>query len=114
VLFVDDLVDAMLLARDARDRVAGRVFNVGGGPDNTTSLLELVDLIEEITCERPVLRFAEERQGDQRYYVSDTTALRKALGWRPRVGVAEGVEDLHRWLVHERAPVLRLVQARTP
>jgi CDP-paratose 2-epimerase len=114
VLFVDDLVEAMLLARERRERVAGRAFNVGGGPDNTTSLLELVDLIEDVTGERPALQFAEERPGDQRYYVSDTGALGAALGWRPRVSMEEGVEELHRWLVGERTPARRLVRARTP
>jgi CDP-paratose 2-epimerase len=101
VLYVEDLVEAMLLARGQ----AGRAFNVGGGADSTTSLLELVDLIEELHGERPSLRFAEERPGDQRWYVSDTRALRRATGWRPRVGVTEGVTELYRWLVGTREPV---------
>src|SRR6185437_10730839 len=45
VLFVDDLVDAFLLARKHMDRIYGQAFNIGGGPANTLSLLELVDLI---------------------------------------------------------------------
>jgi CDP-paratose 2-epimerase len=105
VLYVDDLVDAMLLARDNAGLLAGRAFNIGGGPDSTTSLLELVDLIDELHGERPELAFAEERQGDQRYYVSDARAFRQATGWRPRVGVAEGVAELYRWLVEAREPV---------
>jgi CDP-paratose 2-epimerase len=109
ILFVDDLVDAMLLARDRVDELAGRPFNIGGGPDSTTSLLELVDLIGEVAGERPRVRFAEERPGDQRYYVSDTSAFRAATGWQPRVGVAEGVEELWRWLVDARRP--RVAQA---
>jgi CDP-paratose 2-epimerase len=103
VLFVDDLVDAVLRARDDADAIAGRAFNVGGGPDNTTSLLELVDLIGDLHGDRPEVTFAEERPGDQRYYVSDPRALERATGWRPRVGVAEGVEELYRWLTDTRA-----------
>jgi CDP-paratose 2-epimerase len=104
VLFVDDLVDAMLAARDRRHELAGRAFNIGGGPDNTTSLLELVELIAELTGRPPALRFARERQGDQRYYVSDTSAFRAATGWHPDIGVGEGVEELYRWLTAVREP----------
>jgi CDP-paratose 2-epimerase len=104
VLFVDDLLDAMLAARDRRDELAGRAFNIGGGPDNTVSLLELVELIGELTGRPPGLAFAAERQGDQRYYVSDTSAFRAATGWEPVTGVEEGVDELYRWLAAVREP----------
>ena len=107
VLHVDDLVTAMLAARDQAGELAGAAFNVGGGPDATTSLLELVDLIEELADRRPELRFAHERPGDQRWYVSDTRRFRAATGWRPLVGVEEGVEALHRWLEDSRGPARR-------
>ncbi len=98
VLFADDLVEAMLRARDSAGTLAGRAFNIGGGPDSTTSLLELVDLIAELHGARPALDYAEERQGDQRWYVSDTRAFGAATGWQPQVDVVEGVEGLYRWL----------------
>src|SRR3954452_7591069 len=104
VLFVDDLVEAMLGAIGEAPRLAGTAFNVGGGPENTTSLLELLDLIAYLTGERPRVTFAAERLGDQRYYVSDTRRLERELGWRPRVGVEEGVAALHGWLAASRAP----------
>jgi CDP-paratose 2-epimerase len=53
---------------------------------------------------RPRVRYGEERPGDQRYYVSDTRKLRKAIGWQPRVGVAEGVGELYRWLAETHSP----------
>jgi CDP-paratose 2-epimerase len=109
VLHVDDLVQAFLLAREGIGELSGRAFNVGGGADSMLSLLELVDLIEELHGTRPPLRFAAERLGDQRWYVSDTTALRKATGWAPEIGVAEGVEDLYRWLA--AAPAIEAVTA---
>jgi CDP-paratose 2-epimerase len=109
VLFADDLVDAMLCARDHAGELAGRAFNIGGGPDSTTSLLELVDLIGELHGERPPLLSAEERHGDQRYYVSDSSAFRVATGWRPEVGVGDGVEELYRWLT--AAPAVRAARA---
>jgi CDP-paratose 2-epimerase len=99
VLFVDDLVDAFLLAQAHMPKISGRAFNVGGGPGNVISLLELLDMIERLhDGRRPDARFGAWRPGDQRYYVSDLTRLREATGWRPTVGVEEGVRRLNDWL----------------
>jgi CDP-paratose 2-epimerase len=102
ILFVDDLVDAMVGAVTKADVLAGSAFNVGGGADNTISLLELLDLIEDLDGARPLVRYGRERPGDQRYYVSDTRKLQRALGWQPRVGVAEGIGALYEWLSAKR------------
>jgi CDP-paratose 2-epimerase len=98
ILFADDLVRAFLLVRDRIGDIAGRAFNIGGGLRNTISLLELLDLIEELQGARPPVSFAEARVGDQRWYVSDTTRLRAATGWSPQIGIEEGIPALHRWL----------------
>jgi CDP-paratose 2-epimerase len=104
ILFIEDLVDAFLLAQRHMDRHAGTAFNIGGGAANTTSLLELLDLIEELHGERPDVAFQEWRTGDQRYYVSDTRRFQAATGWRPRVGVEAGVARLYEWLLETRRP----------
>lgn len=113
VLFVDDLMDAFLLTEQRVDTLAGQAFNIGGGPANTTSLLELVDMIGDLHGERPDLRFDAWRTGDQRYYVSDTRAFGAATGWWPKHGVAEGVEQLYQWLVSSRVRPLGGVLATT-
>ncbi|HYO84769.1 MAG TPA: NAD-dependent epimerase/dehydratase family protein [Bryobacteraceae bacterium] len=97
-LFADDLVEALLLASSRSDSLSGCAFNIGGGVDRTISLLELVDLIEHAGGQRPRVRFEDWRVGDQRYYVSDTSAFTAATGWTPRVSVAEGVSRLFGWL----------------
>jgi CDP-paratose 2-epimerase len=103
ILFVDDLVDAFLAARDRPRDVAGRAFNVGGGAANTVSLLELLDLIGELGGARPRVAHDAWRLADQRWYVSDPSALHAAVGWAPQVGVREGVTRLHAWLASQRA-----------
>jgi CDP-paratose 2-epimerase len=104
VLFVEDLVEAMLRAGDDIHALAGSAFNIGGGPANSTSLLELIDRIEALQ-DRPVdVRFEAWRKGDQRWYVSDPRAFADRTGWTPRVPVAEGVERLHAWLSEHRTP----------
>ncbi|HYE33874.1 NAD-dependent epimerase/dehydratase family protein [Methylocaldum sp.] len=99
VLFVEDLVRALRLAGDNIDRLRGQVFNIGGGPAKTTSLIELVDLIEELHGRRPELEFAPWRTGDQKYYVSDTRKLNRAAGWQPEVTVRDGVAATYEWLL---------------
>ncbi len=98
VLFVDDLVDAMVFAQEQIDQVRGRAFNIGGGPQNTLSLLQLIDQIQDLAGTRPLLEFEDWRVGDQRYYVSDTSAFSAATGWTQRVPLREGIEHLYNWL----------------
>jgi len=99
VLFVEDLVDAMLLAHEHIEDTAGDAFNMGGGPGRTISLMELMDLIADVTGERPVFALEPWRPADQRYYVSSTSRFERLTGWRARVGVRQGVERLLSWLM---------------
>ncbi|HET7587123.1 MAG TPA: NAD-dependent epimerase/dehydratase family protein [Gammaproteobacteria bacterium] len=117
VLFVDDLVAAFLLAENQVDELAGQAFNIGGGPGNAISLLELIDLIDKLNGASPRLDFAAWRTGDQPYYVSDTSRFGAATGWRPRVDMRDGIARLHAWLngIHPDArPRRRSRQAVTP
>lgn len=98
ILFIEDLVDAFLLAQAEMPRVSGNAFNIGGGPHNTISLIELLDLMEELHGTRPEIRTGAWRPGDQRYYVSDFSKMKNATGWSPKVDVREGVRRLYDWL----------------
>jgi len=95
VLFIDDLIDAMIIAHDRIHHIAGEAFNIGGGPERSMSLLELVNLIEKLERRRAHVQFETWREGDQRYYVSDTRKFHTATGWAPRTSVADGVSALH-------------------
>jgi CDP-paratose 2-epimerase len=100
ILFVDDLVDAFLAALNHIEAVAGSAFNIGGGAENTISLLELLALIERIHGSKPETEFELWRPADQQYYVSDIRRFSNQTGWSPKVRVSEGIERLHRWLIH--------------
>jgi CDP-paratose 2-epimerase len=80
------------------DTAGGHIFNLGGGADNSISLLELIDLITELTGHAVSYGFADWRPGDQPWYVSDTAALSSAVGWRPRTPLAAGLIALKHWL----------------
>ena len=102
ILYVDDLIQAFLIAEARAGEFAGRAFNIGGGPDNAVSLLDVIDLLATVRDEAPPVRYEPWRPGDQRYYVSDHSAFTRATGWRPSVTPAEGVRLLHSWLLTER------------
>ncbi|MBZ0159599.1 MAG: GDP-mannose 4,6-dehydratase [bacterium] len=98
ILFIDDLIDGYLAAIDRIDQVSGVTFNIGGGPENTLSLLELLEMLGEHSGRAVVHSFEDWRPGDQPVYVSDIRRAAELLSWRPRVGVKEGFERLHSWV----------------
>ncbi len=105
VLFIDDLVEALLLAWRQMSVLRGRAFNIGGGSRHTVSLRELIAMIGRLReGDVPKTRFAPWRPGDQRYYVSGIDAFSKLTGWQPRVDVETGVERLYRWLLAQPRP----------
>jgi CDP-paratose 2-epimerase len=99
ILFVEDLVNAMRLAHGCIEETAGEAYNIGGGPANTISLLELLECIHDITGDRPAFDVEPWRPADQRYYVSDTRKFEEQTGWRARVPARQGIERLLSWLV---------------
>jgi CDP-paratose 2-epimerase len=103
ILDVRDAVDAYYQAWRNIEKVAGTAFNLGGGPANAVSLLQLVEVIREVTSRDVDLDFENWRQGDQRWYVSDASKARAALGLSTPLGWREGVAQLAQWLESERS-----------
>jgi CDP-paratose 2-epimerase len=101
-LFVEDLVDALVLAHERMPCLAGRAFNIGGGPAQAVSLLELLDLVGERLGTPPPYDLEPWRPADQRYYVSNTARFTAATGWRPSTPVREGLDRLLAWLLDSR------------
>jgi CDP-paratose 2-epimerase len=97
LLYVADLVNAMLLAQARIGEISGEAFNIGGGVANAASLLEVLEIIERLRG-RCQVEFDAWRPSDQRYYVSDTRKFQAATGWQPEVSVAHGIERMYAWL----------------
>jgi CDP-paratose 2-epimerase len=87
------------------NRISGNAFNMGGGVKNTISLVELLELIEDVSGKKPKIIKDDWRPSDQKYYVSDFKKFANATGWSPKVNTAKGVERLYNWL-SENAPVM--------
>jgi CDP-paratose 2-epimerase len=98
VLHVADLIDAYDAAIARIDSVSGRIYNLGGGPQNTLSLLELVALLEKRYERKLEVSFGDWRPGDQRIFVAGIAKAARELGWRPRIDVSHGLEQLCDWI----------------
>jgi len=100
LLWVDDLIGAYR-AFLGSNHTHG-VFNMGGGPENTLSLLELLALLETRASDISVT-YADWRPSDQKVYVSNIDKARQKLGWKPHITPQEGVERLAAWVAANRS-----------
>lgn len=109
VLCVDDLVRAFEAARQNIETTRTEVYNVGGGPENSISLLELMDEIALLTGRPMECVFNNRRVGDQLVYVTDHSKIQRDTGWKPDIGVKKTLrllqefwEENHRVLAKRR------------
>jgi CDP-paratose 2-epimerase len=99
VLHIEDLLDAYDLAVANIDKVTGKVFNIGGGPDNTLSVwYEFGPLLENLIGEKIPVSWNDWRPGDQPVYISDIRNANRDLGWEPRIDPRAGIEQLYIWV----------------
>lgn len=96
VLYVDDLVRAFdAFLSDPADKPA--VYNIGGGQQRSTSLLETLERLSEMTGRDPTVTYEGWREGDQRVYVTDITRVREVLDWEPEIDLETGIERYIDW-----------------
>jgi len=98
ILFIDDLLNAYDCAFEAGDRAVGRAYNIGGGPGNVLSLLELIAYIEKRQNGKLPFDFSDWRPGDQKVFVSDIRRAQTELGWTPQVDCECGLGLLYDWV----------------
>jgi CDP-paratose 2-epimerase len=97
ILHVSDLVRAFKAVLFRGGKSGGEVFNIGGGVENTISLLELVGILGDSVGSSIELRFGPWRDGDQRVYVSDIRKAMRQLDWSPQVVPSAGIARLLEW-----------------
>lgn len=98
VLHVRDLIEAFDRAVERIAVCCGQAYNLGGGPGNAISLLELISRLEAMLDRAIPLTFGDWRPGDQRVYISDIRKARRDLGWEPRITIDDGLKDLRDWV----------------
>jgi CDP-paratose 2-epimerase len=99
ILHVDDLCRLVLHQIERIDDLAGRTFNVGGGPEVSVSLRELTSLCREHTGSTiPIASETADRPADIRVYLSDNSRVHAATQWRPEKDCPAIVDDICRWI----------------
>jgi CDP-paratose 2-epimerase len=96
VLFVSDLINAFDAFINSNHKQ--EVFNIGGGLFNSLSLIELLDLLEELTGKRSHISYDSWRPSDQKVYISDISRAKEELNWQPEIQPRAGVQRLVDWI----------------
>jgi CDP-paratose 2-epimerase len=102
VLHVDDLLHAYESVIRAPEKIAAEAFNVGGGPGQILSLIDLIGMLERRLGRKVPVKWDDWRPGDQQVYISDIRKLDRLLGWKPEIGVEAGITQLIDWVAQNR------------
>ena len=101
ILHVKDLMHVYDLAVANISHVTGKVFNIGGGQDNTLSIwTEFSPILEQIMGTKIKVSWGDWRPGDQPIYISDIRSASRELGWEPTISPSAGVRELYNWVIN--------------
>ena len=98
ILYVDDCVDLYIKASQRIDKIKGNVFNIGGGINNSFSLLELFKFLEKELNIDMMFSNLPERKSDQKIFVADITKANNLIDWRPKILKENGIRKLIKWI----------------
>lgn len=112
LLHPDDLFHAIELQLESLERLSGDTFNLGGGQEGSTSLLELTTLCQEASGRSvPMASEPTSASVDIPFYVSDSAKAKRTFQWQPQRSVRDIVQDIHGWLDRERVRLAPLFGA---
>ena len=100
ILHADDVVRLYFTAAENKDRLAGQVFNIGGGISQSLSLLELFAMLEDKCGVKLGYTQLPPRLSDQKVFVADNTKITALTGWKPEISASEGISRMLKWLDH--------------
>ncbi len=98
VLHADDMKRLYAQAIKHIENAKGQAFNIGGGIQNSLSLVELFALLEDILKLRLHYTKLPARESDQRVFIADISKAKKLLQWQPAIDLREGIESMLNWL----------------
>lgn len=98
LLFSEDLVRCYHMAAEAIEKTKGQVYNIGGGAENSLSLLELFALLEDALGIKMKFEVTPWRAREQKVFIADTAKAERDFGWTPQVSSREGLTRLLKWI----------------
>ncbi len=99
ILHVDDLVDLIDLQIHEIEKFSGKIYNVGGGLQNSASLQEMTAICEKITGNKITIGSeTQTRPADLRMFVTDNSLIEKEIGWKPKKSVETVFTDIFHWI----------------
>jgi CDP-paratose 2-epimerase len=98
IAYASDMIDLYLKASTKIEDIKGQAFNVGGGMNNSSSLLELFSFLEnELDVKMEYIQLPV-RESDQRVFVADLTKAKELIGWEPKVSKEDGIRKMIEWV----------------
>lgn len=98
ILHAQDMISLYYKALDNIDKVCGNAYNIGGTMEQSLSLLELFEMLNNILGIKMEYIQIPVRQSDQKVFVSDIKKIENRIGWRPQVTAQKGVEKMVDWI----------------
>ena len=98
LLYASDCVSLYLKAAEKIDEIKGQAFNIGGGIENSSSLLELFTFLENELKIRMRYKKLAPRESDQRFFVADIGKAEKLIDWKPKVTKSIGLKKMIEWI----------------
>ena len=98
ILYIDDVVNLYFMAAKKINTLKGKVFNIGGGIDNSISILELFDMLEKKLNIQLKYEKLRPREGDQKFFVTNIDKAKNLIKWRPEVSIDEGIDKMIEWI----------------
>lgn len=102
ILYIDDLIRLYNTIIENIDSCNGQAYNIGGGIENTISLLELISLLSNKLNKNISYSFSDWRPGDQKLYISDISKTTNQLAWKPEISISQGIDNMLEWTVNNK------------
>lgn len=98
LLHAEDMKKLYYKALTANEITCGQAYNVGGGYQNSLSLLELFEFLETLLGIKINVTKKEQRKSDQKVFIADNAKITEHLGWKPTIKYDEGIATTLKWL----------------
>lgn len=109
-MHIDDLFTAVKIQLENFEKFSGQVFNIGGGLDNSLSLLEMTKLCQKITGNKiPIESVKADRPNDVRIFITDSAKFKKMTGWKCKKDARETFTDIYQWITKNSAALKQII-----